>query len=184
MYIRTADKNLFDDIRSVWNALPRMGDQKVPAKSALHPGMLKAHLPNIGIAEHEGEGRLSFRLLGTNSREFWGEELTGVDLQKLEEQLPKGVIMPSEMLQAIFNQPCGIESVREAEDKTGNTWRCDMLSLPFADETGQAKYLLYGYRIYSIGNGPSESGWLPGFADLSTARLISARFVDIGCGVP
>jgi len=184
MYIRTADKNLFKDIRAVWYALPRSGEQKIPAKSALHPRMLASYLANIGISEHVGGGQLVFRLLGTNSREFWGEELTGSTYEELANQLPEGVMMPPEILEAIFQQPCGIESVREAEDKEGHTWRADMLSLPLADNNGEAKYLLYGYRVYSVGDGPITAGWMPGFADLTTARLISMGFVDIGSGVP
>jgi len=184
MYIKSAPESLFEDMRSVWDALPRKGDEKVPQKNSLNPFHLKAHLSNIGIAEHLGGGQLTFRLLGTNSREFWGEELTGKQYDSLAEELPEGVMMPPQILEAIFNQPCGMKSRRKAEDKQGVSWLCDMLALPLADKAGEVKFLLYCYRIFPEETGQVKVGWEPGFADLSTAQLLSAEFVDISWGAP
>ncbi len=184
MIISPAHEGIFDDMRVVWDALPRRGVAIIPDKKELQPNLLKAHLSNIGIAEHLGEGKLSFRLLGTNSREFWGRELTGESYDKVADAVPEGVTIPAEILAAIFDQPCGMKSRREARDRSGGRWLCDMLALPFSDSDGAARFLLYGYRIYPDSTVGNIQGWIPGFADLSTAQLLSAEFVDVGAGVP
>ncbi len=183
MIISSAQESLFHDMRDVWDTLPRTAGEAIPRKKSLNPSLLKKHLSNIGIAEHLGQGQLSFRLLGTNSREFWGKELTGEKYDAVTEQVPDGVTLPATILEAIFNRPCGMKSQREAKAKDGSRWLCDMLALPFGDDVGAARFLLYGYRIYP-GDGEATPGWRPGFADLSTAQLNSAEFVDIGAGVP
>lgn len=148
MIVSSAKESLFTDLRMVWDALPRENGELIPRKKVLNPNMLKTHLSNIGIAEHLGQGQLSFRLLGTNSREFWGKELTGEKYDAVAAQVPEGVTLPPAILEAIFNQPCGMKSQREAKAKDGGRWLCDMLALPFGDDAGVARFLLYGYRIY------------------------------------
>ena len=183
MYVQSAPNSLFDDMLQVWRALPCTSGAKVPAKKSFSPSALTKHLQNLGIAEHTGEGRLSIRLAGTNSREFWGKEMTGTRLEDLATDMPENVMVPPMILEAVFKQPCGMRSLREAEDKQGHTWQADMLSLPFACDAGEIKFLLYGYRI-SPKDESAAHAWEPGFADFGTARLISAEFVDVGYGVP
>ncbi len=182
MFISSANEGIFEDMRAVWDALPRSGTEPLPRKKDFQPSLLKAHLSNIGIAEHLGDGRLSFRLQGTNSREFWGKEMTGTNYEAVADHVPEGVTLPAAVLEAVFSQPCGLKSRREALSKYGDRWFCDMLALPFADTNGAAKYLFYGYRIYPCSS--DARGWEPGFADLSTAKLVSAEFVDVGAGIP
>jgi len=183
MRVQSAPYKLFEDMQKVWRDLPCPPGGKIPAKKSFSPVMLSAHLQNLGLAEHLCGGELSIRLAGTNSREFWGRELTGTSLQDLAADLPENVMVPALILEAVFKHPCGLRSLREAEDKQGNTWQADMLSLPFADEDGEPKYLLYGYRV-SPKDGEIPYSWEPGFADLNTARLMGAEFVDIGHGKP
>jgi len=183
MYVQSAPNSLFDDMLQVWRGLPCTGGAKVPAKKSFSPSALAKHLQNLGIAEHMGEGRLSIRLAGTNSREFWGKEMTGTSLEDLATDMPENVMVPPMILEAVFRQPCGMRSLREAEGKDGKTWQCDMFSLPFADEAGEVKYLLYGYRIFPKDES-LEHAWEPGFADLTTARLLGAEFIDLGYGTP
>jgi len=183
MYVQSAPNSLFDDMLQVWQALPRTGSAKVPAKKSFSPSALKKHLQNLGIAEHLGEGRLLIRLAGTNSREFWGKEMTGTTLADLAEDMPENIMVPPMILEALFRQPCGMRSLREAEDKQGYTWQADMLSLPFANDAGEIKFLLYGFRV-SPKDESAAHAWEPSFADFGTARLISAEFVDVGHGVP
>jgi len=183
MFFQSACENLFDDMLDVWRALPCADGFRVPIKSSFSPVMLSKHLPNLGVAEHLGEGRLSIRLAGTNSREFWGRELTGTSLEDLATDLPENVMVPPMILEAVFRHPCGMRSLREAEDKDGHTWQADMLSLPIASDDGEVKFLLYGFRV-SPKDGSALHAWEPGFANLNTARLINAEFIDIGHGVP
>lgn len=184
MIIRSAHESLFDDMQSVWHALPRREGELIPRKKLLRPIDLRIHLSNIGIAEHLGDGKLAFRLLGTNSREFWGRELTGERYDLISDAVPEGVTMPPQILEAVFDQPCGLKSQRKALDKSGDSWLCDMLALPFADADGVPKFLLFGYRIHPHDRGLNVPGWVPGFADLSTAQLVSAEFIDVGAGIP
>ena len=183
MYVHSAPNSLFDDMLHVWRGLPCADGAKVPAKKEFSPTALARHLQNLGIAEHLGDGQLSIRLAGTNSREFWGRELTGASLDEVAQALPENVMVPPMILEAVFNQPCGMKTLREAEDKNGHTWQADMFSLPLADGGGEVKFLLYGYRV-TPKDDSQRHAWEPGFADLGTARLVSAEFVDVGHGVP
>ena len=166
-----------------WQGLPCEDGFQVPGKASFSPTLLTKHLANMGMAEHMGEGRLNIRLTGTNSREFWGQELTGTEYDALPGGVPEGAMVPPMILEALFRQPCGMRSLREAEDHDGLTWQCDMFSLPLADKVGVAKYLLFGYRVFPKDEGAAYA-WKPGFADLTTARLIGAEFIDLGHGVP
>lgn len=181
MYVQSAPNSLFDDMLQVWRDLPCAEGVKVPAKKSFAPSMLTKHLQNLGIAEHRGEGRLSIRLAGTNSRQFWGKEMTGTSLEDIATDMPENVMVPPMILEAVFRHPCGMRSLREAEDKRGHSWQVDMLSLPFANGRGEVKFLLYGYRIAPKDESVPQT-WEPGFADFSTARLVGAEFVDIGQG--
>ena len=174
---------MFDDMLEAWRAAPLADGEPIPRKKAFKPATISQHLHNIGLAEHLGEGRLRIRLAGSNSWEFWGSETTGADYHDMPGEVPDDVMMPPMILMALFNQPCGMRSLREAVDNDGNIWQCDMFSLPFANDEGIAAYLLYGYRIFPVDESRPQA-WEPGFADLSTATLLGATFVDLGFGVP
>jgi hypothetical protein len=183
VFVKVAPESMFDDILTAWKALPRPDGFLLPTKKSFSPVSLRKHLQNLGIAEHKGQGRLVVRLAGTNSREFWGEEVTGRKYDQFPGGAPEEVLLPPEVIGALFNQPCGMHSLREAEDKEGNPWQSSIFSLPLADNEGTAKFLLYGFRVFPLDES-LPAMWEPGFADLSTARLISAEFVDIGYGTP
>lgn len=184
MYHKIAPSSLFDDLRTVWEALPRKSGQKIPTKKSLNPAMLKTYLSNIGIAEHKGGGDMSFRLLGAYSREFWGEDLTGKSYQHLGDIVPKEAIVSPAVLEALFAQPCGITSLREARDRSRDPWHCEMLALPLADDDGTPKFMIYGFRVSPASDRAGAVALEPDMLDLSTAVLVSAEFVDVGCGLP
>jgi hypothetical protein len=183
MFVKTAPVEMFDDMLKAWQDLPRLDGAKIPGKKAFNPAALSKYLQNIGLAEHVGDGKLIIRLAGTNSREFWGEEVTGSDYHKLPGVTSEEVMVPPMIIESVLNQPCGMRSLREAEDTEGYTWKCDMFSLPFSGDSSESKFLLYGYRIYPKDESQPQA-WEPGLADLSTARLVAAEFVDLGFGVP
>ena len=183
MLVSVAPEAMFDEMIAAWQALPCPDGFKVPQKKSFSPTMLRSHLQNLGIAEHVGSGRIVIRLAGTNSREFWGEEVTGAHYDAFPGGAPDSALMPPEILQALFTLPCGMKSHRGGKDHEGNDWLCDILSLPLAAQDGEVKYLLYGYRIFP--SDPEQlQAWEPGFADLKTAHLLGAEFIDIGFGTP
>lgn len=183
MLVKSAPVEMFDDMLKAWQAIPRVQGSKLPLKASFSPAVLRQHLQNIGMAEYLGDGKLIIRLAGTNSREFWGEEVTGADYYNMPGIVSQEVMLPSIVVESVLAQPCGLRSLREVEGEDGNTWVGDVFSVPLCNEKAEPVYLLYGYRVFPK-DVKGVQAWEPQFADLSSARLVGATFVDLGYGVP
>lgn len=172
------DTKPLDDLLAHWHSLPVAAGAKVPAKSALSPEALKLHLPNIGIFEWISRYDLQVRLFGTNLDEKFGKPMTGANLFDIHAE--ENWDFYANLYAAVLDTPAGCRIVRKALDANGKTIHGISLGLPLADKAGDTLFLVSVLVIESESplDDPMDSGIL------RKAKIIEAKYLDIGHGLP
>lgn len=110
------------------------GDETLPERGAINPGVLKAHLGSISMLEIDGHGAVRFRLVGTRLREILGGDMRG---HALDEASDPAISMWQTGLQPALQsqRPCyGIDDL----GKSHHAW----LRLPLAPLPGGGALVL------------------------------------------
>lgn len=151
------------------------GARIMPQKNDIQPETLGRVLKHILIYEYHDQDHIQIRLAGSSFRAIHGRELTGtnfLDLAKREERQKM-----SDRLHAQLKHPCGLFAMSTTGFASGSTGYFQAFGLPLADETGTPRFSIH-VSEYLSGDA------LPSFGGVTSSGATSAKYVDIGAGIP
>ncbi len=125
-------------IYSYWRSIA--ADDAVPARAAVDPRALKAHLADLFILERLDRAVFGFRLAGTRICARYGRELRDHDFVRLWPSEQQGEILAS--LNRCLQKPEPLVLKGTAATLDGQSVGFQVLLLPLADPSGQATRIL------------------------------------------
>lgn len=115
-------------------------DGAIPRRDAFTPVAIPQLLPNISLIDVEPAGRFLIRLAGTQLREVFDREVTGLHVSELERMSSAGYWQRacSSVVETGLPMQGAIKSPRVTKDHLVQFW----LRLPFAADDGSIRQLL------------------------------------------
>lgn len=157
-----------------WASLPR--PDLVPARADFDPVAVPAILPTFVIHELHAPSDIRIRLAGTEIREHYGVEITG--LNYLDFVAPERQATASRAIFLVCEQPCGMLVRLSSRTAAGSVMVNESLALPMRDDDGRIRLVYYQSNSRPMLNRD------PGEDPLLRHELVGRHFLDIGAGVP
>jgi hypothetical protein len=169
---RTKEASLF---HAYYGALQKQTSLMIPPRAALSPRDARAFLPYLCIQEVRSPEVVVLRLVGTVIVNRMGFDPSGRNMFE-----PMTVEQRSESwqhIQALLTKPCG-SALLVNEPYENKTVPCEVVSFPFADQTGTPKYVVSLCVETDI-----RQLTLRGASTQRFGQVLSTRVLDIGAGV-
>lgn len=132
---------------ALWKTLAKQSDVVLPKRRALTMQHLPEYLPSFVIQEFDGQG-LRVKLTGSLIDDFFRVNIGESDFMKFYNGKTKEIFL--EMLNTMASKPYGVLVQREYTYGFGKTIDTFALSLPFANENGDFRYLISITNVQEI----------------------------------
>lgn len=163
------------DFAEIWAQLPKQ--DFVANRSDFDPMRLRKSLSGVSINEVFDDGRITFRLAGTEIVSSLGREVTGTDYLSLWREEVRGEVY--QLFQTLLSYPCAIAAELKATKTSGAEIKNFSIGFPVRNAQGVVNQVLFHTSALDTSN-LYESADDPA----NGLELIRMTFVDIGAGAP
>jgi len=163
-------------LMEMWRALPILEKEPLPRRSKVKTTYISSMLPSCWQLDWQEKDKLIIAYEGNKVDAMWGDTPEGENY--LANYTPERQALLLSFYHALFSARCGATIVRSIKRQGGPLCRLATNFVPMLSNDGKRRIIFGNSEM--IGDIEAGSGRL----DFNNAELISAKYIDLGFGVP
>jgi len=175
-------ETIFSAFLELWQSMPRAAGN-MPRRRDFGPTLAPAIMPHLFLARVNGEYDIEVRLMGSALEDSAGMRMTGSNY--FDSLARERWSFYEDFICGYRLHPCAGRLTRHIGSRDGLTHDLHTLAAPLADEDDEGRFIV-GVSYMAANHVESAGRPITGVPEggLGNARVIGARYIDLGFGTP